>query len=291
MKKVLKTVYDKIPLKREVFSIVKKFAAPSERTYRHLHFRGNIKVKIDDSHSFKIRHYGYEVENSIFWAGLTNGWEKVSLSIWIKLARSADVVFDIGANTGVYSLIAKSLNPQAQVYAFEPVKRVFEKLEFNNQLNGYDINCFERAASDSDGTAIIYDTADEHTYSVTIGKNLNAPDVPVKSVNIETVRLDTLVENLRIPKIDLIKLDVETYEPEVIEGLGRYLEEFKPTMLVEVLNDDVGRRIESLVNGKGYVYLNLDEEMGTIKPVRHISKSDDYNYLICSEEVAKLVMN
>lgn len=291
MKKILKAVYNNIPLKKEFFSMVKPFITPSERIYRHLHFQGDIKVKVDKDHSFKIKHYGYEVENSIFWAGLTNGWEKVSLSIWIKLVRNADVVFDIGANTGVYSLIAKSLNPQARVYAFEPVKRVFEKLELNNQLNGYDINCFERAASDSDGTAVIYDTSAEHSYSVTVGKNLNSPDVPVIMTNIETVRLDTIIEDLKISKVDLIKLDVETHEAEVIEGLGKYLEEFKPTLLVEILNDTVGRDIESLVSGKGYVYLNLDEETGNITPVEHITKSDYYNYLICSEEVAKLVMS
>ncbi len=291
MKKLLKNVYKHIPLKKEIFSAVKKIAAPSERVYRHLHFEGDIDVEIDKSHSFKMRHYGYEIENSIFWSGLTDGWEKLSLSLWIKLARNADVVIDIGANTGIYSLIAKSLNPAARIYAFEPVKRVFEKLEFNNQLNDYDINCYESAASDSDGTATIYDTATEHTYSVTVGKNMHASDVSVIPTTIETVRLDTMIERLQIPKIDLIKLDVETYEAEVIEGLGKYLDKFKPTMLVEVLNDAVGENVEALVKDKNYVYFNLDEKLGTIRRVEHISKSDYYNYLICEEEVAKLVVN
>lgn len=280
-----------MPLKKELFSLVKTFAIPSESIYKHLHFQGNIKVKVDDSHSFKIRHHGFEVENSIFWTGLTGGWEKVSLSLWIELVRNSDVVFDIGANTGIYSLIAKSLNPQAQVFAFEPVRRVFEKLEFNNQLNGYDINCYQSAASDSDGTATIYDTSAEHTYSVTVGKNLNSSDVPVVPTMIETVRLDTVIENVGLPKIDLIKLDVETHEAEVIEGLGKYLEEFQPTMLVEVLNDTVGRNIEALVGGIDYLYFNLDEESGTIRQVEHISKSDYYNYLICKEKTAKLLAN
>lgn len=291
MKNLIKNVYKNLPLKKEFFSLVKTFATPGESLYKHLHFKGDIKVKVDDSHSFKIRHYGFEVENSIFWAGLTGGWEKVSLSLWIELVRNSDVVFDIGANTGIYSLIAKSLNPQTQVFAFEPVKRVFEKLQFNNQLNGYDINCYESAASDSNGTATIYDTSDEHTYSVTVGKNLNSSDVPVIPTTIETVRLDTLIERLRLPKIDLIKLDVETHEAEVIEGLGKYLEEFQPTMLVEVLNDTVGRNIEALVAGKGYIYFNLDEKSGTIRQVEHISKSDYYNYLLCKEKTAKLLAN
>lgn len=275
------------PLKKEMFSLVKIFFTPSENIYKHLHFKGNISVQIDESHSFKIRHYGYEIENTIFWAGIADGWEKVSLSIWIKLVRDANVIFDIGANTGVYSLIAKSLNPKAQVFAFEPVRRVFEKLEHNNQMNDYDIVCYESAASNKDGTATIYDTDAEHTYSVTVGENLNPSDLSAFPTTIKTIRLDTIIEELKIPKVDLIKIDVETHEAEVIEGLGKYLEKHKPTMLVEVLNDKVGRNVEALVKDKGYVYFNLDEESGTVRRVDHISKSDYYNYLICSEDVAK----
>ena len=291
IKKLFKNVYNSIPLKKNFFSLVRIFFTPSERIYKHLHFKGIIKVQVDESHSFKIKHYGYEIENSIFWMGLTNGWEKVSLSIWIELVRDSNVIIDSGANTGVYSLIAKSLNPQAQVFALEPERRVLEKLKLNNQLNGYDIICIARAASNKDGTATIYDTTAEHTYSVTVDKNLNASNVPVIPTIIETVRLDTMIEQLEIPKIDLIKIDVETHEAEVLEGLGKYLEKYKPTLLVEILNDSVGQKVEALVNGKGYIYFNLDERLGTIKQVDHISKSDYYNYLICNEELAKLFIN
>ncbi len=289
MKTLLKKIYNQLPLKREIFTVIKSVVTPSERIYKHLHFRGDINVQVDESHSFKMRHYGFEVENTVFWVGLTGGWEKLSLSIWVKLAHNSDVIFDIGANTGIYSLVAKSLNPKAQTFAFEPVKRVFEKLEFNNQLNGYDINCYESAASDSDGTATIFDTPTEHVYSVTVGKNLNTSDTSVIPTTIKTIRLDTLIEKLKIPKVDLIKIDVETHEAEVLKGLGKYLEKFKPTMLVEILNDTVGQNVEAIVSGKGYVYFNLDEKLGTIRRVEHITKSDYYNYLLCNEEVAKLI--
>ncbi len=289
MKTLLKKIYNQLPLKREIFTVIKSVVTPSERIYKHLHFRGDINVQVDESHSFKMRHYGFEVENTVFWVGLTGGWEKLSLSIWVKLAHNSDVIFDIGANTGIYSLVAKSLNPKAQTFAFEPVKRVFEKLEFNNQLNGYDIDCYESAASDSDGTATIFDTPTEHVYSVTVGKNLNTSDTSVIPTTIKTIRLDTLIEKLKIPKVDLIKIDVETHEAEVLKGLGKYLEKFKPTMLVEILNDTVGQNVEAIVSGKGYVYFNLDEKLGTIRRVEHITKSDYYNYLLCNEEVAKLI--
>ena len=71
-----------------------------------------------------MRHYGFQLENEIFWSGLTNGWEKISTRLWIELSKNSKVIFDIGANTGIYSLVSKSINPTSQVFAFEPVKRV-----------------------------------------------------------------------------------------------------------------------------------------------------------------------
>jgi ribosomal protein L11 methylase PrmA len=99
--------------------------------------------------------------------GIKDGWEKVSTGLWIKLCRESEVIIDIGANTGVYSLIAKTVNPGAKVFAFEPVERVFEKLQGNCRLNNYDIGCFKKAVSNYSGKAKIYDTAGEHIYSVT----------------------------------------------------------------------------------------------------------------------------
>jgi len=287
MKQVIRSVYKKLPYKKPFFELLKNFVAPSENVYKHFHFEGDFEVQIDKSHSFLMRHYGFELENTLFWMGIRKGWEKTSISLWTKLVRKSDVIFDIGANTGVYSLIAKSLNSQSKVYAFEPVKRVYEKLEYNNRLNDYDIVCFEWAISDSDGTATIYDTPTEHVYSVTVNKNLSAENIEVIPTEIKVRRLDSLIEEMKIEKIDLIKIDVETHEPEVLEGFGKYLDKFKPTMLIEVLNDEVGEKIEALVKGCDYLYFNLDEKSDSIRKVERITKSDYYNYLICSREVAR----
>jgi len=287
MKQIVKTVYRKLPYKQPFFKLLKNFTDLNENVYKHLHFEGDFKVQVDETHSFWVRHYGFELENMLFWKGLIEGWEKTSISLWSELVKKADVIFDLGANTGVYSLIAKSLNPQSQVYAFEPVKRVFEKLEYNNRLNDFDIKCFETAISDTNGTATIYDLPADHVYSVTVNKNLNSQNVEVIPTEIKVVRLDTLIEEMKLEKIDLIKIDVETHEPEVLAGFGKYLGEFKPTMLIEVLNDEVGEKIEKLVAGNDYLFFNLDEESDSIRRVEKITKSDFYNYLLCSREVAK----
>lgn len=286
MKTLLKKIYQRIPFKREMFTVVRFFVSPSENVYKHLHFVGDFTVKVDDSHKFRIRHYGYEVENSLFWSGISSGWENVSLSLWTQLAKDAEVIFDIGANTGIYSLIAKSVNKEAKVYAFEPIKRVFDKLQHNAGMNDFDIVCSDHAASNKNGTAIVYDTLTEHIYSVTINKNLNNPDVKVVPTEIKTIRLDTFIEQESLKKVDLIKLDVETFEGEVLEGLGTYLQKYEPTLLVEILNDEVGQKVQNLVNELSYLYFNIDDIKCSIRQTDNLTKSDYFNYLLCNRETA-----
>ncbi len=286
MKNLLKSVYEQLPFKKQFFSFIKFFWKPNHSIYQHLYFTGVINVPISKSNSFKINHYGFEVENEIFWRGLTRGWEKVSINLWIDLCKNAAVIFDIGANTGIYSLTAKSLNPNSRVYAFEPVKRVFNKLTENVQLNKFDITCVEKAVSNKNGTALIYDNDQEHIYSVTVNKNMFPTDTKVIETQIETITLDSFIKQNHLPKIDLIKIDVETHEAEVLEGFSEYLAAFKPTMLIEVLNDEVGKNINEITAGLGYLYFNIDENKG-VRQVNSITKSDYYNFLLCNESTAK----
>src|ERR1041385_1865717 len=162
MKKIIKSVYRFIPFKKQLFLFLKLFWKPSKKNYQHLHFHGDFKVRIDESHYFKMKHFGFEIENDIFWCGLKNGWEKFSIQLWMELCKKSDVIFDVGANTGLYALTAKAINPSVKVYAFEPVRRVYDKLIQNIILNNYDTVAVNMAASNEDGFAKIYDTSHEH---------------------------------------------------------------------------------------------------------------------------------
>src|ERR1051326_3413102 len=111
MKKYLKYFYNIIPFKKEIFTVVKHFWSPSKKISQHLHFKSKLKIKIDKQSSFNLYHYGYMIENELFWHGIDNAWEKVSFRLWKMLSETADIVLDIGANTGVYTLISGSINP------------------------------------------------------------------------------------------------------------------------------------------------------------------------------------
>jgi FkbM family methyltransferase len=286
MSQMLKLMYRSIPYKQNLFSFLKLFYTPSPRIFKHLHFKGVIEVPINEGKKFFINHYGFQIENEIFWSGLTNGWEKVSINLWIQLCKDSSVILDIGANTGVYALVAKTINPDAKVFAFEPVNRVFDKLKQNIKLNSYDIVMIEKAVSDKSGTAVIFDTNAEHTLSVTVNRNMVDSELVAIETKIQTIRLDDFIREYDLNIVDLIKIDVETHEPEVLQGFSEYLSIFKPTLLIEILDEEVALKVQNLVDGLGYLYFNIDEENG-IRQVDKVTKSDYYNYLFCNEKVAQ----
>lgn len=284
VRSILQKIYRTIPFKRQIYSLIQPVFSPSRGIYQHLHFQGPINIEVEPGKSFTMMHYGFQLENDLFWAGIFNGWERTSLRLWYKLCKDAGTIIDIGANTGVYALLAATTNPHADVYAFEPVERVYSKLLMNVQLNEYDITCVKKAVSNVDGTAVIYDTSRPHTYSVTVNVNrMKQHDAfPVK---IETITLDTFVQQRGLSSVDLMKIDVETHEPEVLGGFSSHLRLFRPTLLVEILNEEVAQRVAKAVEAIDYLYFSIDES-GGIRQSDQLSASDSRNFLICTRQTA-----
>jgi FkbM family methyltransferase len=234
-----------------------------------------------------MRHHGYLIENELFWRGLER-WDRISASIWITLSREARTIVDIGANTGVYTLLARSVNPAADILALEPIERVFRRFEDNLALNHFKVRALHAAASDHDGTMTIFDMPMEHVLSVSLNRDFYLAHQRSQLIEVPvTVRsMDNLVDECGWPRVDLVKIDTETHEPEVLQGFWRTLERDRPTLLIEILNDEVAAKVEAIVGGLGYRYFNIDE-VNQPTPREHLSRSAHYNFLICMPEVAR----
>jgi FkbM family methyltransferase len=288
MKKIAKYIYNLLPLKREFYTLLKKWAKPSQKVYQHLHFQGTFKVNITPKESFKIYHHGSIEENEIFWNGLEGGWEKKSISLWIELARCSNNILDIGANTGLYALIARTVNPNAIIHSFEPIPGVFKLLQKNTELNNYEIFNHELALSNFNGTASIFLPKNtDFAYSVTVNQNRLHKNNKAKELIIKTKTLESFIEENSITTIDLMKIDVETHEPEVLEGMGKYIKAYKPTIIIEVLESEIAERLKPYLNNLGYYIFNIDDNKNTIRQINTIEKSDYWNLLLCNEEIAK----
>ena len=120
--KVVVIFWRLIPFKKFFSLFIKSNKYFLNKFYQDLRFKGIMQIQIE-SQTLKLYNPGFTtIENEIFWLGINEGWEKISLKIWQQLAINAETIFDIGANSGVYSFVANKLNSNAIIYAFEPVK-------------------------------------------------------------------------------------------------------------------------------------------------------------------------
>lgn len=244
--------------------------AVPHRISRRLNTPKIFRVEIDNRHSFILQSNGFIIENRIFWQGLS-AYESAAMLRWIDLCAEAKVIFDIGANIGLYSLVAKTMNPNALVCGFEAMTDLYKRFSHNCQLNKLEIRSFHEAVSNVDGGTQIYFEPNQPLIA-SLQKGGRTLSEPVKSL-----RLDTFIQRERINRIDLMKIDVECLEPEVLEGMGDALQAFRPTIIVEILDDQAGERVERMLSD--YKYYCLDDRCGAIE-VPHLQPSSSRNFLL-----------
>lgn len=276
-----------LPFKKELSKIVKANTKIKEKLYRDLRYVGVMEIENKES-SFCIYNPGYTtIENELFWNGL-DGWEPISMDIWRKLSKESETILDIGANTGLYSIVAASINSNARIFAFEPVKRTAELFTQNIKLNNYKNIVFSpKAVSKISGKSIFYDVDTEYQYSASLNEKMFLGVRNKIEYEVDIIALDDIGE-FKNKKIDLVKLDVELHEVEAFRGMLNIVKRDKPTFLIEILDDLIGESIEQMIEGLGYLYFNIDEKN---KPKRCLTlkKKDSYNYLLCLEETAKTI--
>ena len=184
-----------------------------------------FKIKVDTS-----KYFG----NKIYWRG-AHDWNTI-LALK-KIIRPDDVVFDIGANIGEYTLFAASmLSDKGRVWAFEPVEKMYQILQENIHLNPHlknKINTIKKAIGIQKATLPIYDDVSNSNEGVYSLHPTNFQHFK-KIEEVEIDRLDTLFIENKIPRVDLIKIDVEGNELFVLQSAEQILSTYHPKLMIEV---------------------------------------------------------
>lgn len=285
--KILISIYRILPFKKQVCLILKKINFKTDLYAKDLRFEGPFTVS-EANISFLINSYkSTTIENSIFWNGLY-GWEPISMKLWHKFAEKSKITLDIGANTGIYSLVAEAANPTALIYGFEPSSRVYDKYVKNKEINNFKFNTSSIALSDKDEQKIFYDTTDEHQTSASLNqdklKNFEGFEGEIKEVKVDCMALDSFIEKNNIGAIELIKIDTELHEPEVVAGYSNYLHKHRPVIFIEILNEEVASKINPFFKDNKYSFFNIDDQENKIIETASIEKSNHYNYLLIPNE-------
>jgi len=249
----------------------------------YIFFKGRFTVKTISGNQFYLMNWGhptYELENKIFWSGLYSIDESTSIKVWEELSMISSTIIDIGANTGIFTLVAKSVNPNAKVIAFEPISRIYEKLLKNIYLNQYNAAAFDIGISNFDGEQEIYDFPDiKNPYSASldlqqVNEISSRAQFDLKKILISTKKLDSLINEMQIKKLTntLIKIDVEQHEPFVLDGMKNMMQEQKPIILIEILNNKIGDAVTKFMQNYNYDYFKIIEGKG-IKEISLIESS------------------
>jgi FkbM family methyltransferase len=145
----------------------------------------------------------------------------------------APVVLDVGANIGLATLaMATALPASARLLAVEPSPRNLAHLRRNLAANGLErVEVVPAAAGAEPGSLSFHESAFGAGSHVVSGHHLAGGDMPAVSVPVDT--LDRLVASRGLERLDFVKIDVEGFEPDVLDGAAGAIERFRPVIYVE----------------------------------------------------------
>lgn len=163
------------------------------------------------------------------------GYEPFELALISRLARGARMIFDIGANIGWYSLHLSQQEPQAKIYAFEPVPTTHQRLLINLARNeaGARVTPVSGGLSDTPGAFDMFVPATSGSPAASL--NELHPGEGSRRVSCRFTTLDKFIDDNGVEQLDFLKCDVEGAELRVLKGGVNSLVRFKPAVVIELL--------------------------------------------------------
>jgi len=161
-------------------------------------------------------------------------WDKSLIKLFYSLLPLHDecVVFDLGAQTGSFTLLAKFF-PNSTWYAFEPLEEAINTLKQNIKFNNIqNVLVYQKAASNFCGKATLNMPSQDQWGCATIGDNpLRYPIVEQRDV--ECITLDSFIEEHNIKKVHFMKIDTEGAELLILHGAKKLIQRDHPILLLE----------------------------------------------------------
>ena len=219
-------------------------------------FRSGLKWRLDLEQGIDLAIY------------LLGAFERSTVNAYSKMVKQGDTVLDIGANVGAHTLhLARLVGDKGAVIAYEPTAYAVCKLRHNLALNpgiAQRVTVAQMMLTDSDDRI-----PEREIYSgwpLTTQKDLHAGHRgQLKSTEgCRALRLDSHLQSLNVRNVDFIKMDVDGFECHVLGGATATLENYQPSILMELspyLYSEHGKSLDdllSLLTRAGYSMFHLD---------------------------------
>jgi len=174
-------------------------------TFTILETRTNKKIKIRS--------------NTTDFMALANVWLLEDYKIKKFEIHSNDVIIDIGAHIGIFTIYASQFCNNGKIYSFEPVKENYDLLLNNIKLNHSEqVKPFNLAVSNTNDVVTIYINDDKAAHSIFPSSE--------SSINVKSITLQNIFEENNINHCNFLKLDCEGAEYEILCNLpAKYFKE------------------------------------------------------------------
>lgn len=243
--------YSKELLKATTIKILAK-ALPSKGKYRILKLIYNyqssdvkgVDICIPYFPEYKMK-FLVNTKDVIGWKIFFFGYyEKSTNDLLKKFVKKGDVVIEAGANNGSETLLLSKLVQHGRVYAFEPIPHVYNRLNFNVQLNEMNDNIIlSQLAIGEENKTVTFNVFPKDFENQGMSSKYSENSRTTK-LDVKQVKLDTFVQEMGITKIDFLKMDIQGAEIDLIKGGYESISKFKPIIFTEAAEEYLN--IESL---------------------------------------------
>ena len=184
--------------------------------------KGGIKLNLDISN---------EIDHGLYFNYKDAGQEKL-----FELVKSDMVIIDVGVNIGTTILKFAKYAENGKVIGFEPDIEMYAKAKKNIALNNFkNILLIDKGLGNETMRLKLYRV---HENNPGMNRILDSGQIDCNYdfTEIEVIKLDDFTRDNNIEKIDLIKIDVEGYEFNVIQGGIEVLKKMRPIFFVELVD-------------------------------------------------------
>jgi FkbM family methyltransferase len=216
-------------------AILQLLSKISNKTVTYYTHTEELEVRMAVKSSFGFWYCGNVFDQSdIAYGVLMNGIvEKEDTELVtkvLKLLPTSFTLYDVGANTGWYSMLASHISKDAHVHAFEPLdehcKVLNESISLNMIMNQITIHKY--ALSNFDGESTIRLAGSGSSLESSFLKSDRGTRI------IKAATLDDYIEKHKLQAPDFIKIDVEGHEFNVLQGASNTLQTHTPILFIEI---------------------------------------------------------
>ena len=168
-------------------------------------------------------------------------------AVFGQICKPGDIVIEAGANIGSHTVhLAKLVGTKGHVIALEPQRVVFQTLCANIALNSLtNVMAHQVAVGGENGSAVMP--------GIDYSKSGNFGGISVNMTGTgETVRMVKLDGFVNLPRLRLIKIDVEGFEQQVLEGAAETIQKHRPYLYLENDRQEKSEALIRKIQGLGY---------------------------------------